>query len=106
MREDSSRLGPFERLRLNNLAMQVTACLGTVTAWLMAQRAVEAGEIGRDEAQRDDYRLGQCPLCDAEEPAIAVPQRLEGLVGRTLQLYHRVERLDRLMGGDPAPAIR
>jgi regulator of CtrA degradation len=82
--------------------MQVTACLGQVTAWLMAQRAVEAGERTRAELRLAEHRLGQCPLCEAEGPVPPAPARLEALIGETLRLYRRIERLDRLRMSEPA----
>lgn len=98
---DSEPLDPFERLKITTKAMQLTTCLIAIAAWLMSQRAVEAGEIDREEAQRCEHRLAQCPLCE-EVPgeAIKLPGRLDRLARRTVALYRRLARLDRLADGD------
>ncbi|MBI1775095.1 MAG: DUF1465 family protein [Proteobacteria bacterium] len=112
---DSGALEPFDRLRLNNTAMQLTACLASIAAWLLSQRAVEAGEITREQGHGRQHRLAPCPLCDdAAAKTGPLPERLEILIERTLVLYRRVERLDRLLdadgasrqpGGEPRPAL-
>lgn len=95
---DARAMDPFERLDVSVRAMQVTACLMAVTSWLMMQRAVEAGEIHRELTHRSAYRLSRCPLCEPMSGvAVPLPRRLQHLVQRTLKLYSRLDRLDRLL---------
>ncbi|SRR5258708_4642742 len=101
--EDCRELQPFDRLRVSTRSMQMTACLAGIIAWLMSQRAVEVGEIAREESHLSEHRLAECPLCaPAADEAVQLPSRLELLIRRTLQLYRRLERLDRLLEGAPA----
>ncbi len=60
----------------------------------MMQRAVEAGEIHREQTRRSAYRLSRCPLCEpTPEIAVLLPHRPQHLAQRTLTLYSRLDRL-------------
>lgn len=79
--------------------MRVTARMTQVMAWLMLQRAVNDGELGRDRAAEPDNRLGGLDTCLAE-PAIdpaALPERLADLLARSRGLYERIQRLDMML---------
>jgi regulator of CtrA degradation len=67
-------------------------------AWLLAQRAVHAGELARDEALADPQPLAALEICmdDGEAEAQALPPRLVKLLDRSHHLYVRVARLDEL----------
>lgn len=100
---DDETADQFELLQANTKAMEVTACLADIVAWLMSQRAVEAGEIARDQVREDRHRLGRCPLREPTSgDAVRLPSRLERLVRLTLKLYNRLDRLDRLLDGNLA----
>ena len=103
-RNDAASAEPFARLRVNMAAMKLTACLAGITAWLMAQRAAEVGEIGREETKRGEFRLAQCPLGEAETAEVALPPRLLILIRRALTLHERLQRLDRLLEEPPSSA--
>ena len=79
--------------------MRVTARMTQVMAWLMLQRAVSDGELGRDTAVRPENRLGGQDTCLAEpavDPAL-LPDRLADLLARSRQLYERIQRLDMML---------
>ena len=99
--EDGKALEPFDRLRMNTRAMQLTACLAGITAWLMSQRAVEAGEIAREDTRLEAHRLAHCALPEPAEEGPQLPWRLQLLIRRTTALYRRLQRLDRMLG-EPA----
>ncbi len=101
VKEDGKALEPFDRLRVNTRAMQLTACLAGITAWLMSQRAAETGEIAREDTRLDAHRLAHCALPEAAEDGTPLPWRLQLLIRRTLALYGRLQRLDRMLG-EPA----
>ena len=68
-------------------------------AWLLAQKAVHAGEISVAEAAGERYRLSGAAVCFAElgERAAALPMRLVELLDQSRRLYVRVARLDELV---------
>jgi regulator of CtrA degradation len=87
-------------------SMRVTTRLMQVVAWLLAQRAVEAGEISRDEAVGPRFRLGARRVCLGEAPGDVggLPPTLRDLLARSEGLYLRIERLERLLVGEaPTP---
>jgi regulator of CtrA degradation len=78
--------------------MRVTARLAQVMAWLLAQRAVFNGEISREEAAGERFRLSEQKICMAETEGECtdLPQRLRELLDQSRRLYIRVARLDEL----------
>jgi len=95
---DRSTLLPPERLRFCGETMRLTARLTQIMAWLLAQRAVHAGELTQQAALADQSALADLEVCMANEPDIAaiMPQRLLSLLDRSQRLYVRVARLDEL----------
>jgi regulator of CtrA degradation len=95
---DRANLTPMERLRLCCETMRLTARLTQIMAWLLAQRAVHAGELTRDEALADPRPLAALDICmgDGEGDANGLPPRLVRLLDRSHHLYVRVARLDEL----------
>jgi regulator of CtrA degradation len=63
---------------------------------LLAQRAVAEGEITPDKARSPDYRLGAHDICLADTTAqvAELSPRLGDLMGRSLNLFERIARLD------------
>ena len=88
-------------------SLRMTTRLMEVVAWLLAQRAVEAGEITMEEAVGPRFRLGMAE--DGQEPVqrwrggedgfAALPPRFRELVEGSHGLHARVERLERLLTG-------
>ncbi len=95
---DAVGLKPIDRLRVNCEAMRLTTRLTQIMAWLLAQRAVFAGEIGRAQAASPEFRLAADAVCMAESDAAAnvLPTRLLELLDQSRRLYIRVARLDEL----------
>jgi len=90
---------PIDRLRFCCETMRLTARLTQIMAWLLAQRAVHAGEMTQSAALGDHRALADLAICmEGEEatPAAAMPQRLAILLERSRRLYVRVARLDEL----------
>ena len=97
---DRAELAPRARLVASCESMRMTARLTQVIAWLMIQRAVQEGEVSREEAAEDKYRLDGHDVCGdtaliENQP---LPPRLTELLERSLGLYERVARLDAMMG--------
>jgi regulator of CtrA degradation len=99
---DAARLDPFDRVLFSCESLKVTTRLMHVIAWLLTQRAVEAGELAPDSARAPQRRLGQ--RVESDETALArLPEGARNLVGATIDLYRRVERLDQSLDLDEAP---
>jgi regulator of CtrA degradation len=91
-------LEPAQRLRVSCEAMRVTARLSHVMAWLLAQRAVQAGEITPKDAAAA-YRLSDDDICmlETETSTEEIPLGLRDLLEKSRALYVRVTRLDELV---------
>jgi regulator of CtrA degradation len=64
-----------------------------VIAWLLTQRAVDAGEMEARDALDPSRRLGPGPV--SEEAAVrAMPLHAQSLIEMSTELYRRVARLD------------
>ncbi len=93
---ERDRLGPEDRLRLACETMRVTTRLGQVMAWLLAQKAVHAGEMSRQDMTAAEHRLAARAVClnDRPELSAGLPPGLQSLLERSHDLYVRVLRLD------------
>jgi regulator of CtrA degradation len=95
---DRAGLAPLDRLRLCCETMRLTARLTEIMAWLLAQRAVHAGEITQADALGEHRALGELAVCidGPDLAARAMPRGLASLLERSHALYIRVARLDEL----------
>jgi regulator of CtrA degradation len=94
--DERGALLPLERLVMCSETLRLTARLTQIMAWLLAQRAVQNGEIGADEALADPLAAVTICMDGAEREDGDVPPRLADLLGRSRRLYVRVARLDEL----------
>lgn len=76
--------------------MRLTSRLTQVMAWLMAQRAMQEGEIEKEEFGEDRYRLEGQAVClkRAVDKMDDLPRGLQDLMERSYRLYTRIQRLD------------
>lgn len=87
---------PPDRVAMTTETLRLTSRLTQVMAWLMAQRAVQEGEIEAAEFVEDRYRLEGHDVClkrvieDMED----LPDGLNDLMDRSYELYNRIMRLD------------
>lgn len=90
---------PTDRLILCCETMRLTARLTHVMAWLLAQKAVHAGEITLAEAAAEPFALGGRATCLAGHPDVATlgDTWLITLLDRSRRLYVRVSRLDEMV---------
>lgn len=98
-RADRQDLGAIDQLVVSCESMRLTTRLTQVMAWLLVQRAVQAGEITRDEAREPQHRLGAREICEAGSPPMdaELPSRMRDLLARSHALYSRVARLDAML---------
>jgi regulator of CtrA degradation len=92
-REERDRLDPVLRVGFSCESLKVTTRLMHVIAWLLTQRAVEAGELSLAQARRPSRRLGEEPESD-EAILPKLPDCARALVAASRDLFARVRRLD------------
>jgi regulator of CtrA degradation len=99
---DRAGMAPLDSLKMIGEGLRLTTRLTEVMAWSLTQKAVQAGEISRDQAVEPRRRLGGQEIClgTLEFDEHALPDRLGRLLARSLSLYQRVQRLDRLVAGE------
>jgi regulator of CtrA degradation len=89
-------------------SMRVTTRLMQAASWLLVQRAVCDGDMEKDDAMSERYRLGSREIClgQCAEDIEPLPHELQDLLHRSDSLYRRIARLDDLLfgEGEAAPA--
>jgi regulator of CtrA degradation len=100
-RAESKLLPSKAALTYAGESMRLTTRLMQVASWLLVQRAVCEGEMTPAEAENDKYRLGAREICrgSRNEHMDVLPAKLVDLLGRSMNLYERVERLDQMLYG-------
>ena len=103
-RADVRDLDTVATLAYSLESMRLTARLTQIMAWLLAMRAVQAGELERREIAEERWRLGGHEICLAEPPLdlADLPQALGDLLQRSEQLFKRISRLDRMFAEGPS----
>lgn len=85
-------------------SMRHTTRLMQVMAWLLTQRAVDAGEMTVEEAADPKYRIGAADICLATPMpgADALPKTFREMTVRSREIYRRIKRMAELMD-QPVP---
>lgn len=96
---------PASALAASLESMRLTVRITQVMAWCLAQKAIFAGEMTRDETTVGQFSLGARELClgggeNANDEWL--PNSLRALLVQSHALYVRVLRLDELMHRDVA----
>jgi regulator of CtrA degradation len=102
-RADRETLDPLVRVGFSCESLKVTTRLMHVIAWLLTQRAVDAGELRAGDALDPSRRLGEAPVFDADLVR-ALPDRAQALIAASADLHRRVGRLDRAQEAPQAPS--
>lgn len=92
-RAERESLDPLVRVGFSCESLKVTTRLMHVIAWLLTQRAVDAGELRERDALDPSRRLGDAPMFDANLIG-ALPPRARALVAASADLHRRVALLD------------
>jgi regulator of CtrA degradation len=96
-RADRDSMDPIDRVGFSCESLKVTTRLMHVIAWLLTQRAVEAGELSAGQARRPARRLGDA--ADSDEALLPrLPEAAMVLIHASRDLYARVKRLDEAGG--------
>jgi regulator of CtrA degradation len=101
-----ANLDAFDRVLFSCESLKVTTRLMHVIAWLLTQRAVEAGEMAADQARAPSRRLGMAVISD-DTAVMRLPSAAQALIAASVDLFRRVERLDAGLDNDdatPSPA--
>lgn len=93
-RRERDTLEALNRVSFSCESLKVTTRLMHIIAWLLTQRAVDAGEIAPDDALSPSRRLGDAPETD-NAVLQAMPPQCGAIIQTSIDLYRRVERLDR-----------
>lgn len=102
-RDERDSLDPVSRVSFSCESLKVTTRLMHVIAWILTQRAVEAGEMVWSDSRDPVRRLGRSPDSDTEMVS-GLPDRARTLIYASLDLHRRVERLDQVADMDMPPA--
>ena len=98
-RDDRMALDPLVRVGFSCESLKVTTRLMHIIAWLLTQRAVEAGELSRAQAQMPSRRLGE-PVDSDRELLGQLPEGAFSLVQASRDLFARVQRLEQGTAGE------
>ena len=91
-RDDRLALDPLVRVGFSCESLKVTTRLMHIIAWLLTQRAVEAGELTAAQASKPDRQLGEAVESDPEVLE-QLPESALALIQTSRDLYERVRRL-------------
>ena len=101
-RNERDMLAALNRVAFSCESLKVTTRLMHIIAWLLTQRAVDAGELRAQDALDPSRRLGDAPVTDAALLAI-LPDRARTLIETSTDLHRRVARLDAAQGSSTDP---
>lgn len=98
-RNEAKSLPRPEALAYAAESMRLTTRLMQIASWLLLQRAVNQGEITRNQAASDKHRvrLAEQELVSNPETFLHLPRRLRDLALHSLRLQARIIHLDQLI---------
>jgi regulator of CtrA degradation len=104
-RADSRVLDRPVALAYASESMRLTTRLMQLTSWLLLQRAVNEGELSREDAEREHRRVVIAPQDSNTAPEIfeQLPAKLRQLIDRSQSLHSRIRRIDQDMKNEPEP---
>ena len=94
---DESKMDPRQRLLMSYETMRLTARLTQIMAWLMMQRAVQQGDMQREDAGFDpaiEVSAEVLALDEREVEESDLPRGLRYLLEKSHTLYSRIQRLE------------
>lgn len=102
-RTEAKGLERIAALSYASESMRLTTRLMQMTSWLLLQRAVNEGELTREEAEREHRRVKITPQDRANHDGMltVLPEGLQTLVERSIRLQERIHRIDRHLQGEP-----
>lgn len=104
-RGERDGLSPADRVAFSCESIKVTTRLMHVIAWLLTQRAVEAGELSPVAARDPSRRLGPAPDSSPETIA-SMPLSARALIRASATIHRRVAVLDEESGAPAESPVR
>ncbi|MES2441895.1 MAG: DUF1465 family protein [Pseudomonadota bacterium] len=92
-RDERDLLEAINRVAFSCESLKVTTRLMHIIAWLLTQRAVDAGELAPRDALAPSRRLGTAPET-ADATIAAMPPQAATIMLTSIDLFRRVARLD------------
>jgi regulator of CtrA degradation len=104
-RADSRALDRSGAIAYATESMRLTTRLMQLASWLLLQRAIAAGELGADEAQKEKHRISLKDIGrgNAIPGGENLPDGLKELVDRSLRLLERIKTLDAMIARHNVP---
>src|SRR6201993_5076154 len=94
-RQESKKLERSAALVYATESMRLTTRLMQLASWLLLHRAVKEGEMTLSQANREKTKVKLTAADPGPEDMIAkLPQQLQDLITRSMNLQSRVRRLD------------
>ena len=107
-RQEAKALTRHAALAYATESMRLTTRLMQVASWLLLHRAVNEGEMSLAQAckEKTKVKVGTTPHRD-DEAVCLLPQRLQELIGRSVRIQERLQRLDTTIhpGADEQVAV-
>jgi regulator of CtrA degradation len=105
-RAESRELPRMAALSYASESMRLTTRLMQITSWLLLQRAVNEGELTRNEADREHRKVKLDPseTPTASDVLLLLPDALRELIQQSVRLQDRIVKLDHLLRAGENPA--
>ena len=89
---------PLTRLTVSYVSMRMVARLTQCAAWLLAQRAMQVGEVNRNSFLLRDSVTAEKEIFQSRdwEKGAHIPGPLQALLKRSADMYDRILRLEHL----------
>lgn len=100
-RGERATLDPMARVVLSCESLKITTRLMHVIAWLLTQKAIEAGEMSVEMGDDPLRALPAGPTTD-DATLASMPPGTQALIRASIDLYRRAERMERSRGAPPA----
>ena len=97
-REEAKQLSRSGALAYAAESMRLTTRLMQIASWLLLQRAVNEGELSREQASKEKTKVKLSAYdLPHEDTLVALPFRLRALIDQSRFLHERVMRLNGLL---------
>ena len=104
-RVQSKKLERTAALAYATESMRLTTRLMQLASWLLLHRAVKEGEMSLAQANKEKAKVKLSSVRPSDEDAVKLlPEKLQQLIARSVQLETKVRRLDATIHAPPAPA--
>lgn len=101
-REESKNLSRSGSLTYATESMRLTTRLMQLASWLLLQRAVNEGEMSKDQAkqEKNKVRIDTIRSTGDGEGWDELPEQLKALVEKSINLQRRIAHLDKALAKD------